>query len=174
MDLFSEQLIKIRKTTKDFVLLGLLWSATFILIYIVVLISFKNQSIMGFLFLLIVGIFYGALTLAKKLSVEYEYIVVNNDFDIDKITAKSNRKRLISIKINNIDDMGDYDVSAAQKLSTKRFDLKLFCCNPEDEKTYIIYKHPKKGTVLLVVAMNKKTKNEFLKSIPVAIKRGLM
>ena len=88
MDNISEQLIKINKTPKEYFMLGLIWLAAFLLVFIFVLFGL-GTAFGGLTILLSIGIIYGAFRLSKMLSIEYEYIVVNRDLDIDKITSKS-------------------------------------------------------------------------------------
>lgn len=165
MDNISEQLIKINKTPKEYFMLGLIWLAAFLLVFIFVLFGL-GTAFGGLTILLSIGIIYGAFRLSKMLSIEYEYIVVNRDLDIDKITAQSSRKRMVSIKLHEVLEFGEYTAQKAQSLATRRFDEKFICCNAGDKAHYLIYKHSKKGMVLLVIAMNERTEAAVLKSIP--------
>lgn len=166
MDNISEQLVKINKTPKDLFLAGSIWVAAFVLVFCFVLFGLKNPAFFSLLFLLCIGVIFGAYKLSKMLNVEYEYIVINRDLDIDKITAESSRKRIVSIKLNEVSDFGEFTAEKAAQLANRHFDEKFICCNQGDNAQYLIYKHPKKGMVLLVVAMNERTKSEALKSIP--------
>lgn len=166
MDNISEQLVKINKTPKDYFLLGSIWVGAFVLIFCFVLLGLNLPTVISFCFLFCVVVMYGAYKLSSLLNIEYEYIVINRDLDVDKITAKSSRKRIVSIKLNEVLEFGKFTVQNAEKLATKHFDQKFICCNAEDEAYYFTYKHAKKGMVLLVIAMNERTKTEALKSIP--------
>lgn len=166
MDIFCEQLIKIRKTAKDYTFITLICVAAFALVYILVLLSRIYAPFMSILLLAAVGVIYGAFKLVSLLSIEYEYIVVNRDLDIDKITAKSSRKRMVSIKLNEVEAFGVYDEAAKTKLQNRNFDGRFICCNPEDAATYMVVRHAKKGLLLIVLAMNERTETEVLKSIP--------
>ena len=166
MDNISEQLVKINKTPRDLFLAGSIWVGAFLLVFLFVLFGLNNPAFFTLLFLLCIGVIFGAYKLSKMLNVEYEYIVVNRDLDIDKITAQSSRKRLVSIKLNEVSEFGEFTAQKAQKLANRHFDEKFICCNPGDAAHYLTYKHPKKGMVLLVIAMNERTKTEALKSIP--------
>lgn len=170
MDNISEQLVKIEKTPKDNFLLCGIWFAAFILVFVFVLISLRISSLIGFLFLFIAGVIYGAFKLSNMLKKEYEYIVVNRDMDIDKIIAQSSRKRMVNIKLNEVQEYGMLTVEKTRKLKNKHFDAKYICCNPSDEAQYLIYKHPKKGLILVVLAMNEETKNQAEKAIPRIVK----
>ena len=70
----------------------------------------------------------------------------------------------ISKKINDSADI-KYILDIVEHKGTG-FDEKFICCNAGDKAHYLIYKHSKKGMVLLVVAMNERTEAAVLKSIP--------
>jgi len=55
-----------------------------------------------------VGAFYAGLYLGTNYDVEYEYLVVNGELDIDKILAKKRRKKLITIKVGEFENFGKY------------------------------------------------------------------
>ena len=166
MDSISEQLVKIKKTSKEVVLTVLIWVLAFLVVYGLVTIGLKIANLFMYMVLLAVGAIYLAFRLTKMFDVEYEYIVVNRDMDIDKITAKSSRKRMVTVKLNEVQEFGLLTNSKAKSLESKNFDQRFMCCNPDDEIYYMVYKHPKKGLVLIMLAMNERTKTEALKSIP--------
>ena len=168
MDNISEQLVKINKKPKDYFLLGTIWVVAFVLVFFFVLFG-RATAFPAFAYLIAIGIVYGAFKLSKQFNVEYEYIVVNRDLDIDKITAQSSRKRIVSIKLNEVLDFGEFTSAKAQSLANRHFDERFICCNAKDNAYYLTYKHPKKGMVLLVISMNERTKTEVLKSIPRAV-----
>ena len=166
MDNISEQLVKIKKTPNQAVFTVLIWVLAFLVVYALVSIGLKIANIFMFMVLLAVGAIYGAFKLTKMFDVEYEYIVVNRDMDIDKITAKSSRKRMVSVKLAEVQEFGLLTESKANAFKNKNFDQRFVCCNPDDEIYYMVYKHPKKGLVLIMLAMNEKTLTEASKSIP--------
>ena len=166
MDSFYEHLIEMRRTKKDFILTVLIWAAAFALIYVAVLFALSNMALMGIVVLIAAGIFYGATALTKRFYVEYEAIVVNHDMDIDKIVARSSRKRIISVKLNDVEEYGNYDVSAKPGLAGRNFDFEAICCNEGDEAKYMVYVHPKKGKCLIVLQANERLEAEILKSVP--------
>ena len=57
----------------------------------------------GFSFVFVIGVFYYAYKLIKNSSIEYEYILTNNELDIDKIIAKSARKRMLTVNFREIE-----------------------------------------------------------------------
>ena len=165
MDNISEQLVKVRKTSKDLICTVGIWALAFLLVYLLVIIGL-NTTFFPFMLLFAMGVIYGALKLTKLFDIEYEYIVVNRDMDIDKITAKSSRKRMVSIKLAEVQEFGLLTESKAKAFENKNFNERFLCCNADDEIYYMVYKHPKKGLVLIMLAMNERTKTEALKSIP--------
>ena len=171
MDSFCEQLVKIKKTGLYYALTGLIWVVAFLITYITVFISLRISSLIGFFILIIFGIYYLAVKLTKMLNIEFEYIIVNHDMDIDKITAKSSRKRVLSINLLEIQEYGNYNDEAVKRLSRKNFDKKFICCNLSDSCSYFVYKHPKKGLLLIVTEMNDKLIGEAEKSIPRSAKQ---
>lgn len=166
MDSFCEHLIKMRLTKKDYLLTALIWVAAFVLLYIAVLLALNYITLMGIIILLAAGIFYGAVKLTQRFAVEYEAIVVNRDMDVDKIIAKSSRKRVVSVKLSDVEEYGNYDAAAVNALKNRKFDFEIFCLNEGEEGRYLIYRHPKKGICLVVLQANERLEAEMLKSIP--------
>ena len=50
-----------------------------------------------------VGSLWGGWTLLKRQNLEFEYIVTNGILDVDKIIAKSSRKRLVSVDCRSME-----------------------------------------------------------------------
>ncbi|MGO5051199.1 DUF6106 family protein [Lachnospiraceae bacterium LCP25S3_G4] len=94
-DFYTEQLVKKKSPVSDiFVKAGLI---------IVTILSFF--IIFKFPFAIIAPIVMILLDVVmfKRLNVEYEYLYVNGDLDIDKIMAKSKRKRILGINIADLE-----------------------------------------------------------------------
>jgi len=103
MDIFCEYIIKKKPTIKDrvkqvgIILLAILLSEIFLIL---------NNMLFGMGFILVVAVIYGAVFLFKKTNIEYEYILTNSILDIDKIFAKSTRKRAESIDFKSVEAFG--------------------------------------------------------------------
>lgn len=102
MDIFIEYMIKKHRDVKDnliiagtIVLALILTIVLFLLIMILMSSGVNIASSIGLL--LIAGVWYGAYILMNSRNIEYEYILTNNYFDVDKIMAKKGRKRILSI-----------------------------------------------------------------------------
>lgn len=151
MDCYCEHLIQMRKDTKAIGAMIFLWVAMI------------GISVVSFLlstfpfFLIITGVaIYGGIYLTKMLNVEYEYIVTNGDMDIDIITSKSNRKRLISFKCSDIEAIQRY-TKGCQMFEKDGYDKKSVYCNSSDKDVYCIsFKHKSIGKVCLVMQIPEK------------------
>ena len=55
--------------------------------------------------LLVAAVIYGAYFLFQRLNKEFEYIYTNGEVDIDVIFGRTSRKRLITIKANQVEVM---------------------------------------------------------------------
>ena len=117
MDIFCEYIVEKKLTAKDrvkqmgIILLAFLLSLIFFVL---------NNLLFGFGFLLIVGVIYGAIFLFKKTRIEYEYILTNSILDIDKIFARSSRKRVETIDFKNVEAFGR--ANEAPKSQAKELD----------------------------------------------------
>ncbi len=115
MDIFMEYLVAKKKDTKDKLIIaaiivgGVVISlAMFVLMFVVALamtnaqdgsqnpigsMSFSIGCVLVFL------LWYCAVLLINSRSVEYEYILTNNELDIDKVMSKKGRKHLITVDV---------------------------------------------------------------------------
>lgn len=102
MDVFYECMVKRKMTAFDWVKIvaaGVL--ALLITAFVVML--FLNGITLGGMFLLIIAlVWWGFVTLARGMSIEYEYAITNTELDIDMIRAKSRRKHITTINLKTI------------------------------------------------------------------------
>lgn len=99
-DIFKEQLVKAKPTSKDnmqkvLVIVGAILISTVAFIF--------GGAMLGPI--VVVVAVWGALYLSAFFKKEYEYSLTNNELDIDVIYNKQRRKRLISIDIKQINVM---------------------------------------------------------------------
>lgn len=107
MDSYAEQIVKKADGGSDNLkrtacLVGGVLAA----IVLVILFASVHYTLIGSV--LGVGAFYAGLYLGTNFDIEYEYLIVNGDFDIDKILAKRRRKKFISLKLSSIENIGKY------------------------------------------------------------------
>ena len=144
MDHYNEQLVQKRTETSDIVKRVLIIIATVILSAICAFGAF----VFGFMPLIVVifGIFYLSWYLITATSVEYEYIITNNDMDIDKITGRRKRKRLITVKLNTVTEWGEYKEGMGVNA-----DATVMASDASGESVwYVLAKHEKFGKVMVL------------------------
>lgn len=161
MDTFFEQIIKIKLTGKVKALITAIIVFDALLVCVLLYLSlFLAPTIM---LLVVAGAIYGGYKLISLLSIEYEYIYTNGDLDVDKIVAKSNRKRMVSIKCSEVEKYGEYKGQPAPG-SIKATHI---FCNPDSEgQVYLIAKDRNLGNVMIVLAPNDRIRTELEKAIP--------
>ncbi len=118
MDTFTEELVVKKNTSKDTMklvayLLGLLAIPAICVLLINVNVYFAIVAICAGFFCI-----YAAYYLITGMYVEYEYAVTNSNITIDKIIAKRNRKRIISVDIKRFNSL--------KKLSESNFEGKSY------------------------------------------------
>ena len=147
MDTFVEQLITIKKNFKTYLAYAAITVVT-LLIMAVSLWIFGNLAIVV---VFLVG--YGAFKLYSLLNIEYEYIITNSTMDIDKIIAKSSRKRMVSFDLTSVQRIEKYDGALPSNICKDCF----FACNQTDQNAYILYyKQEGKPQKAFVFAPNEK------------------
>ncbi len=162
MDTFFEQIVPIRKTAREFLILAGIWLAAGIVAFF------------GFIFLLRFGpiialaaagfIFYGAFKLSQRFFIEYEYIITNGTFDVDKIIAKSSRKRVMSFDIADISSIEKYNPA---KPIPQGLERSLIACDKTDGSAYCLQASKEgKGRQFLAFSPNERIKEGIVKFLP--------
>ncbi|MDD3192276.1 MAG: hypothetical protein PHE47_00220 [Oscillospiraceae bacterium] len=144
-DVFIEEIVKKKKSSMDWVK-----------ITAIVLLCLGLAA--GFLFLgmffpfcwVLAGlsVYFGYFFITRR-SIEFEYSLTNDTFDIDTIIAKRTRKRLISDSCKNFDDFGAY---LPEEHTQKQYEKKIFACDsPKSENLwYFVAKGSSEGNTLVV------------------------
>lgn len=108
MDRFSEQLVAKLSTGKDMFLRGCLVAGAMLLIGVIIF--FLGAFNLWLIALcLSAAVIWGFVWLLQGTFVEYEYIVTNDDLDIDKIIGRRKRKRLITVSLREAKELYEYD-----------------------------------------------------------------
>ena len=143
MDTFIEQLVTIKKTGKT-------WAAYFgIALAAIILMTVSFLFFKSIFIALDALIFFGAYKLYSMLSIEYEYIITNSTMDIDKIIAKSSRKRTMSFELPTVQRIEKYRVGLPEDLIKDA----VFACNGNEDNAYVLVIHPEgKGKQTVVIA----------------------
>lgn len=109
MDTYLEFIIRKKYTFGKIVLLIFLYTLASVLSVGVFLVAITSPVVMQLSGFLIALLFFGVWLLHKKLSVEYEYILTNDELDVDRIVAKRSRKRLVTVSVKNFDEFGQVE-----------------------------------------------------------------
>jgi len=143
MDTFVEQIVAIKKTGKT-------WAAYLGIAVTAILLMTVVTMYFGSLFILFDAlILFGAYKLYSMLSIEYEYIITNSTMDIDKIIAKSSRKRVVSFDLSAVLRIEKYTGVLSPDIAKDCF----FACNQNDQNAYVlIYKKEGKPQQAFVFA----------------------
>lgn len=94
-DFYTEQLVKKRTTMKDVFIKALL--VAFAIVSVFVIFIFPVAIVFP------VFVIAAVVFLIRRLDVEYEYLYVNGDLDIDKIMHKAKRKRVYSANVSSME-----------------------------------------------------------------------
>ena len=100
MDIFCECIVKHKKSIIDYLIVAATAAGALFLSFILFLISHLTFGLSPILIFLLC---YGAYLIARTRFVEYEYILTNNELDIDKIAAKSKRKHMLTVDFKHIE-----------------------------------------------------------------------
>ncbi len=155
MDTFFEQIVVIKKTAKDIILLALIW----ILALGVSVFAFLALSGIGVL--IMAGCIYGAFRLSNFFFNEYEYIVTNGIMDVDRIIAKSTRRREASFDLSKVDRLEKYNPNMKIEGNFKK---QIFACNKDDENAYLLVADG--GKICIVFSPDERIKSAIVKFVP--------
>jgi len=147
MDFFTEIIIKQKKSPMVYLAtLGMILATLVVWMFSLTLMAIPALS--GIVGLLDVGIVYLSYYVISGFNVEYEYIATNTDLDIDKITNRRKRKRIISLRLNEIDILAPIEndrgnQSEAKVINAARSkddpDAYYIIANKNGQKTKIIF-----------------------------------
>lgn len=167
MDHYNEQLIQKQTEPKDIVIRVLIAIATVLLI----LVSVTATLMFNFTPLILVafGVCYLAYLLFSGTFTEYEYIVTNNDLDIDRITGKRKRKRLVTVKLNTVKQWGEYTGKEGGNVSTT-----VMASDASGyDAWYILADHSKYGHIMVIFTPSEQTITNINFGVPHSAKKKL-
>jgi len=160
MDNIAEQLVEKRRTGAD-VMKKILISAAALLLasfcmYIAIVTAFYTLVIIA---VIILG---GGVWLLGNFNTEYEYILTNNEMDIDKIIGKRKRKRMITVDLSSAEEFAVYppehDVHA---------DVTVHAYTGSDtDSYYLIVGHKDYGKVKVIFNPNQRMRDAITNELP--------
>lgn len=160
MDNIAEQLVVKHKSSADILkAIGISAAAILIasaLMFLAIITSCYTLVIPAVLVL------FGGVWLMGQTNVEYEYIITNNEMDIDKIIGKSKRKRMITVNLSQAEEFAPYP--AAENISA---DVTVHASTGlEQDAFYLVTKHSTYGTVNLIFNPCKKLREAIVQELP--------
>ncbi len=118
MDFFTEVIIKQKKSPLIYLAtLGMILATLVVWAFSLTLMGVPALS--GIVGLLDVGIVYLSYYVISGFNIEYEYIATNTDIDIDKIVNRRKRKRIISLRLSEIDTLAPIENNRNNSGETK-------------------------------------------------------
>ena len=151
MDTYLERLVEKKKTPlQSFLSVFYYLAAFFITVF---LFGFINRiPFLSMLYpLLVAGAFYGAWYLNRNMNLEYEYILTNDELDVDKIAGKSARKRLLTVSVRNFEVMRPATDSEMQRLNADNsINVRLDASEGPENRYYAIFNNRQNQRMLLI------------------------
>ena len=166
MDHYNEQMIRKQAQLPDIALRIVIVAAGLLVVMVSAYFAFLISPL---LILISAGAAYFAYILFCNTYVEYEYIVTNNDLDIDKISGKRKRKRLITVKLNTVRQWGEY----TGKEGGDAGHTVMASDNTGDDEWYILADHAKLGKIKVIFTPTKKTITNINHGVPHGVRKKL-
>lgn len=111
-DFYTEQLVEKQTNMKDIVIKAVLVAVT--------IVSFLVMLMFPFGILAPVAMIVLDVIMFQRLKVEYEYLFVNGDLDIDKIMNKSRRKKMFSANVADMELLAPIDTAQLRQFQNAR------------------------------------------------------
>lgn len=166
MDTFFEQIVTKRKSYGVVLLQTAIWVfGIFIGLAVLwdVLILYHSFFILAFV--LVCAMWVGMYFLSRSMNIEYEYSVTNGYFDLDKIIAKSKRRRLTELECKNVERFGKYNPAAHEHLN---YDKKIIAVSgkPSDQQYFLTLRQGEQGHTLIVITPDERVLGALTRFIP--------
>ena len=164
LDNICEQLVTKNRTGADIAKMVAIAAGAILLAAVCML--FAMALGLTFLILISVGILALGIWLLSGVNIEYEYIITNNEMDIDKIIGRRKRKRMITVDISKATDFGtfpseeDIDADATVHATT----------GTQKDAHYLMVEHNSYGTVKVIFNPNERTREAIVQELPNALR----
>ncbi|MCL2071294.1 MAG: hypothetical protein FWH07_03560 [Oscillospiraceae bacterium] len=152
MDIFIEQIIVKKPDIPNILLKIALVAVTAVVcgIFLAAAIMFAGISFITVIALAAIpGVIWLGVHFFKSLIVEYEYILTNNELELDKITGKSRRKNMVTLNLQNAERFGIY----SDNVSFNEFNADVTVSAHDNTRLNMWYLLVKDGTLGRVVVL---------------------
>ena len=167
MDNYCEQIVEKKKTGADIakIVLTLLAIVLGAGAFVFVSVYFG----ITFMIIFAIGLLALGAWLVSGMNVEYEYIITNNEMDIDKIIGRRKRKRMITVDLSKANGFGGYppqeDIEADTTVHATT--------GLEKNAHYLLVEHNDYGKVKVIFNPNEKTREAIAHELPKALSAKL-
>ena len=108
MDSYCEYMVRKKKSGRDAAMTILVILLALIVSYYVLglgtaMIERGIPGLPNLMFPLIALVWWGAVKLIKRSNIEFEYSVTGSDLDVDKITNRKSRKRILNVSVRTFE-----------------------------------------------------------------------
>jgi hypothetical protein len=168
MDIFIEQIVNKKSDSGDKVKkFGIIFLSVIAFLFATILLLLPGFiTIVLFLY---AGIIFGAYYWINLFNVEFEYIITNDEMDIDKIVSRKKRTRLLTVDIKKIEGFTEYNPRNITKSKNIKFIDASGGDNGEFKQYCIDYSTRKSGKIQIVISPEERT----LKSIKTYLPRNI-
>ncbi|MBQ1217815.1 MAG: hypothetical protein IIX85_07625 [Clostridia bacterium] len=171
MDLYTEQLYRKRKPPLEFLLQTLIFVGCVVGSVLIIMIFSalsKNFGFMaGTLIVAILAYFSFKDQWFQRFDREYEYLYFNGDVDIDRITAKSTRKRILSVRAADVLRFGTYRESIKTNVPFDKIIDVTSGFETENTICFMTLRHKEHGNVLLIFEPKKEILDDLKRRVQV-------
>ena len=167
MDSFIEQIIEKKAEPKDIIKRLLLMAGSLLLCFVFVYLAFMMPVISMVFFMMVFGTVWLTWILIQGTFIEYEYIITNNEMDIDKIISRKKRKRLITVKLNKTEEWGKYSSGKGENANVT---VSAHDCGYKN-LWYITVHHEKHGKTTLLFSPGRSVLQAVNKQVPYSLRK---
>lgn len=145
-DLYSELLVTRKSSALDGVIRVLLVALT----AVAVILALLTFSLVFFIAAVALGV--ADYFLIPRLNLEFEYLLVNDELDVDKIFSKSKRKKAMTIDLKKTEvlaPLGSHRLDPYQKLKSVDFSA-----NDKEKRPYVLVTNNDKEMVKILLQLD--------------------
>lgn len=167
MDNICEQLVQKRKSGRDIAKYAAICAGLVLCAAACVFFAFYIGTSL-LLIASMIPVFF-LVWILMDVNIEYEYIITNNEMDIDKIIGKRRRKRMITVDLKNAEDFGGYPSQADIDAQTTVHATS----GLERDAHYLIVRHRDYGKVKVIFNPNEKLREAIAREFPKSLSAKL-
>ncbi len=160
MNDFVEYIVERRRTAVDILKAIVTAVICFTIIGFIVMTPMPSM----FAAILVVGIIYVAYKIVSTINIEYEYIITNNEMDIDKIINKKSRKSMVSVNLRRVEEFEKCDGNRENRYLNDGNRRVIVACQDRGEGCYYMTFAADEGKGVLLFTPNEKIE-EYIRQV---------